>query len=68
MGAKRSQTWHGRALAAFIKGQITREEYQMCVRGEAYVEGAYFIYFGGFRPKHQRRTEYRRRIMGVCAQ
>lgn len=37
--AKRPQTAHGKALAAFTNGLITREEYQRCCIGRAWVSG-----------------------------
>ena len=46
--AKRPQTEHGKALAAFIKGQITRDEYKACCRGEAYVSGLRLIEYSHF--------------------
>lgn len=39
MSAKRPRTDHGRALAAFVRGQITRREYQLCCIGDAWVSG-----------------------------
>lgn len=43
--AKKAQTPHGRALAAFTTGRITKAEYQACVRGEAWIEGAFLYDF-----------------------
>lgn len=37
--AKRPTTDHAKAIGAYINGWITREEYQMCYIGEAWVSG-----------------------------
>ena len=37
--SKRAQTDHAKALSAFINGRISRDEYKMCVAGEAWVSG-----------------------------
>lgn len=39
MSAKKPQTDHGKALAAFIGGWITRLEYQACCAEKAWVQG-----------------------------
>lgn len=37
--AKSPTTDHAKAVSAFINGWITREEYQMCCNGEAWISG-----------------------------
>ena len=49
MSAKRPQTLHGKALAALIKGQITREEYRLCCQCKAWINGAYIFLPSEFR-------------------
>ncbi len=39
MSAKKPQSDHGKALAAFQRGWITRKEYQECWAGYAWVSG-----------------------------
>jgi len=49
MSAKRPQTQHAKERAAFILGRITREEYQLCVKGYAVIIGQALIVFGSWR-------------------
>lgn len=45
--AKKSQTWHGKALAAFTTQRITCAEYIACLKGLARISGVSII----FRPR-----------------
>ena len=40
--AKKPTSYHGQAKAAFVSGQITREQYISCCQGLSFVEGSKF--------------------------
>ena len=50
MSAKKPQTDHARALAAFQGKWITAQEYRKCLRGSAWISGRGMYVFGVWRP------------------
>ena len=41
--ARAPKTDHAEAIRAFILKRITKEEFQLCCRGEAYVQGNWIM-------------------------
>lgn len=45
--ARAPKTAHAKARAAFILGQITKEDYAECIQGWAHICGRYVVYENG---------------------
>ena len=46
--AKAASTPHAKAQAAYLLGQISRDDYQLCCKGKAWVSGRYVRYAAPF--------------------